>query len=211
MSKKAKAELRQDMRRVLASLDRRWVQAASGEISDNLRKLLIKEIDQEISHILVWSAHFPGEIDLSPFITGELEEREVYLPRALPDRTMTFVSIDTDWSSNFEAGWKGLPQPVEKSGRLYSPDWGPSTLVLVPGLAYDAQGGRIGRGGGYYDRFLADPRMHEAVVVGVGWSLQLVPAIAYEAHDIAMDWICHEREYFAAGSLCSSESLGDRR
>ncbi len=210
MGKKIKIELRQDMSRVLASLDRRWVQAASSEICENLRTLFRKEIDQPIEHILAWSAHFPGEVDLSSLITGELDAREVYLPRALPDRSMTFVSIDTDWSSKFEEGWRGLPQPVEKSGSLYSPDWGPSTLVLVPGLAFDGQGGRLGRGGGYYDRFLADPRMAEALVIGVCWSLQLVPSLPHEAHDIGMDWVCHEREYFAAGTLRGAELFGER-
>ena len=59
-------------------------------------------------------------------------------------------------------------------------------LILVPGVAFDARGGRLGQGGGYYDRFLAGPR---AMRVGICHDFALVERVPTQAHDLAMDSI----------------------
>jgi len=66
-------------------------------------------------------------------------------------------------------------------------------LVLVPGLAFDRQGYRIGYGGGYYDRFL--PRCPQATWVGLAYEAQLVADIFPEAWDIRLHHICTERGF----------------
>ncbi len=58
-------------------------------------------------------------------------------------------------------------------------------LVLVPGLAFDRQGGRLGRGRGYFDRLFARPEVR-ALRVGVGFELQLLSHVPVEAHDARM-------------------------
>lgn len=200
MAKKVRTETRQAMRRVLANLDRRWVNAASNELCGQLRTLIREECNPAPKHILAWAAYFPGEVDLSPLISSSLGEAAVYLPRVNPDYTMTFISVDAEWQESVEEGAGGIPQPRETSGTIYDTRWGPETLIVVPGLAFDESGNRLGRGGGYYDRFLADPALDEAVLVGACWSLQMVPQIPAEAHDVPMDWVCHERAFFAARS-----------
>lgn len=56
-------------------------------------------------------------------------------------------------------------------------------VILVPGLAFSARdGARLGRGGGYYDRLLAEPTMR-AQLVGVGFHMQLLPDVPCEPHD----------------------------
>ncbi len=68
---------------------------------------------------------------------------------------------------------------------------GSDVLVLVPGVAFDESGGRLGRGRGIWDRALADAR--GAVVFGVGYELQVVERIPREAHDRPMDALVTER------------------
>lgn len=58
-------------------------------------------------------------------------------------------------------------------------------LIIVPGLAFDNQGGRLGYGGGYYDTFLN--KQPNAVKIGVGFSNQLIEAVPMEEHDIWLD------------------------
>jgi len=67
---------------------------------------------------------------------------------------------------------------------------GPDTLVLVPGVAFDAEGGRLGRGGGAWDRALADSR--GAVIFGVGYEMQVVERVPREAHDRPMQALVTE-------------------
>jgi 5-formyltetrahydrofolate cyclo-ligase len=59
-------------------------------------------------------------------------------------------------------------------------------VVLVPGVAFDRRGGRLGFGGGYYDRFL--PLTH-ALRVGVSQTACLVDQLPCDPHDARMDWV----------------------
>lgn len=64
------------------------------------------------------------------------------------------------------------------------------TLVLVPGMAFDRSGMRLGRGGGFYDRFLAG--LAEVQTVGVCYAAQTVDGIPFGPNDIAVLWIATE-------------------
>lgn len=59
-------------------------------------------------------------------------------------------------------------------------------MVVVPAVAYDRQGNRVGRGKGYYDRLLRDTK---AVKIGVGYAFQLVDEIDCEPHDVRVDMV----------------------
>jgi 5-formyltetrahydrofolate cyclo-ligase len=63
-------------------------------------------------------------------------------------------------------------------------------LIVVPGLAFTVPGNRLGRGGGYYDRFLATVPT-TTLKVGVCFEFQLVPQIPPESHDVIMDVVVH--------------------
>lgn len=65
-------------------------------------------------------------------------------------------------------------------------------LVVVPGVAYDRNGNRLGRGKGFYDRLLTGCR---ATKVGVGYGFQLVDEIECEPHDVSMDIVITEDRY----------------
>jgi 5-formyltetrahydrofolate cyclo-ligase len=62
------------------------------------------------------------------------------------------------------------------------------TLALIPGMAFDAEGHRLGRGKGYYDRLL--PRLSRAYKMGVCFPFQMVDAVPSEPHDQKVDEVC---------------------
>lgn len=183
------------MKRVLANFDQRWVNAASGEIAQHLSSL-IASLPVEIDHVLAWSSFFPGEVDLSRFIEQSLEKYSIYLPRVLEDCSMTFVSIGDGWLESSQPGVFGMAEPATESGEIYTPENAPSTVVLVPGVAFDRRGSRLGRGKGCYDRFLARPGMKDAITIGVGFSLQLSSDVPTDSFDVMMNWVCTEEECF---------------
>jgi len=103
-------------------------------------------------------------------------------------------------SGPFEQNRWGIPEPPECTPCYFSPDSADSTLepefpllVLVPALAFDRKGMRLGRGGGYYDRFLASllvryaDRRDAITLAGVGFSLQIIDQVPGETHDISVD------------------------
>ena len=77
----------------------------------------------------------------------------------------------------------GIPEP---DGEQVS-DLSPITLILVPGRAYDAQGNRMGRGRGFYDRLL--PQLHHAIKAGVCFDCQKLPSVPTDENDIKMDFV----------------------
>ena len=210
MKSKKRNELRREMRKIVANLDPRWMKAASNELCSHLCSWIDHDLDREIRRVLAWTSFFPGEVDLSPFIQQQLLKREVYLPRSLPDRTMTFLSIGSDWSDQVEQGFMGIPEPNNSSGSLFVPESLEDCLIVVPGLAFDKSGNRIGRGKGYYDRFLGTSSMDQATKVGVCWKLQLVDHVPTHEHDVRMNWLCHE-EGMVDPDLEAVDSIGEVR
>lgn len=95
----------------------------------------------------------------------------------------------TDWTVDVVAGASLIREP-----RKVLPEADPTELdvVIVPGLAFDLHGRRLGRGGGYYDRLL--PRLRpQAVKIGVAWEVQIVDEVPTDAHDQRMDVVVTER------------------
>jgi 5-formyltetrahydrofolate cyclo-ligase len=74
------------------------------------------------------------------------------------------------------------------------------TAVIVPGLAFDRRGQRLGRGAGVYDRFLSTLAPH-TLRIGVIPDAQLVDALPTEPHDVPMHFVVTEKQVIAAASL----------
>ena len=103
-------------------------------------------------------------------------------PRLIPHK------ID-DPDQDLVAGYCGIPEP--DPGRSEPVDPGAIEAVLVPGAVFDPLGGRLGYGGGYYDRFLAleAPR---AVRIGIAFAAQVVERVPLLAHDQPLDYLVTE-------------------
>jgi len=86
------------------------------------------------------------------------------------------------------SGRYGVPEPTGPAVAL-----GPTDAVVVPGLAFDHEGRRLGRGGGYYDRTFP-PGAEAPFLVGVGFDLQRVEAVPADDRDRRMDAVVTERE-----------------
>ncbi len=72
-------------------------------------------------------------------------------------------------------------------------------VLIVPLVAFDAGGWRLGRGGGFYDRTIAELRAAGPVLTaGIAFSAQRVPQVPREAHDQRLDWIVTEEGAFRA-------------
>ncbi|MDR2512683.1 MAG: 5-formyltetrahydrofolate cyclo-ligase [Puniceicoccales bacterium] len=90
----------------------------------------------------------------------------------------------------------GILEPAPESPECALQD---TDCVLVPGLAFDLSGRRIGRGGGYYDRFLVQlPPCVPRIALAREW--QLFPSVPAETHDARMDWILTPERICACAS-----------
>ncbi|HUP20327.1 MAG TPA: 5-formyltetrahydrofolate cyclo-ligase [Gemmatimonadota bacterium] len=131
-------------------------------------------------------------------LEGEVETREiaaaalaagkrVYCPRVrwTPRGLDTFEIASLE---DLERNRRGLWEPSPARARRAEPDERPD-LILVPGLAFDREGGRIGYGAGLYDRFLVSTDVPR---VALAFSLQVIDRVPAEDHDVPVDWIVTE-------------------
>lgn len=119
--------------------------------------------------------------------------RMVVLPRVdAPARMLALHRID-DLTRDVAPGRHGVPEPRPECERIAPDaiDW-----VLVPGVAFDTLGHRLGYGGGYYDRLLPLLAPEIARVAGA-FELQIVDAVPHAAHDLPVDAIVTESRQIA--------------
>jgi 5-formyltetrahydrofolate cyclo-ligase len=91
-------------------------------------------------------------------------------------------------------GQWNIPRPSDQSP-LVEPD-----VLLVPMLAFDRKGYRLGYGGGFYDRTLAKFRAKKTIVaIGVAYAAQVIDAVPRDDHDQPLDYIMTEKEVFRCG------------
>ncbi len=116
----------------------------------------------------------PDEVDISPLF--QTLEKQFYIPAF--DAAIGSYRL-AQLSKEFNVGKFGILEPV-------SPVFAPEKLdlIIVPGIAFDRAGHRIGRGGGFYDRLL--PQYH-AVRVGACFDFQCLETVPAEPHDCRMD------------------------
>lgn len=128
-----------------------------------------------------------GELSLDRWIEQALERgQRVALPRVSGPGQMDFVEV-TDLKAQLAPGAYGLLEPV-------GPPLDEALIhtALIPGVAFDLEGGRLGQGGGFYDRWLARRQDSglKTLKVGVGYAWQLLDEpLVLDAHDQRMDWL----------------------
>jgi 5-formyltetrahydrofolate cyclo-ligase len=100
-------------------------------------------------------------------------------------RVLAYTSIVGEPETSPFLHWCGrLGKVVAVPEDDIEPTW--ADIVIVPGLAFTLDGGRLGQGGGWYDRFLPD-RRRDCLAVGVCFAEQVVDMLPVEAHDVRVD------------------------
>lgn len=136
----------------------------------------------------------PSEVDLRPLLAEGLASGvEVSVPESSPDGTFRPCRLRSLAAAELETDAMGIavpkvrePVPLERI-----------EVVLVPGVAFDAAGRRLGRGGGFYDRFLKRlPR--PAATVGVCFRVQRVDQIPVGPDDMPVEWLAMSGDVVAA-------------
>ena len=171
-----KAQAREEIRRRLEGLSREQHAEASNRILDHV--LGLPEFVQ--AHTVLLFVPLPDEVDVIPVINHALDARKtVAVPKVdLRHRSMWAARL-RDPDRDLKIGSYGIPEP--RFGETIEP--GAIDFVLVPARAFDRQGNRLGRGAGYYDRYMASPGFR-AVRCGVAFAAQLLDDLPHDAHDL---------------------------
>lgn len=176
-----KHTLREEMRARRAQLTERTSSLASRQLSH----YLLTTPRFMISEAIAGYHAFGSEADVTWFLRAALmNQRRLFLPRVLEGNEMEFVEVwDLD---TLVPGAFGILEPVGPPTPIHEID-----AFLVPGLAFDLEGGRLGMGKGFYDRALESCRP-DAMLLGVGYEMQLLESVPTQPHDISLHGFASE-------------------
>ena len=135
---------------------------------------------------IMFFVSFNSEVNTHNMIKNSLKNKTVIVPKVVNNEIEPSIIIDFD--NLISSGKFGILEPIEAMKIAYKN----IDLVLVPGIAFDIEGHRIGYGFGYYDKFLK--KVPKAVKIGLCFDFQVVDKVPREEHDVPVDLIVTDKE-----------------
>lgn len=188
--RRRKVELRTTAKHILAQIDRSDVILRS----KIMRKLLYDSPLWQAARSILLFAPIVSEPDLLPM---NFQEKEIYCLKSLNSH---YEPVAISSHDDLKLGPRGIREPLsERTFPLEKID-----LILVPGLAFDRKGRRLGRGGGHYDRILGRSACI-GTIIGACFTSQILPEIPHENHDSLVSVLLTEEGW----TPCSGSSIQD--
>ncbi|MCK4327413.1 MAG: 5-formyltetrahydrofolate cyclo-ligase [Candidatus Diapherotrites archaeon] len=149
--------------------------------SGAIAKRLFQQPEYQSAKSVLLYFSIGSEVDTCKIIRDALKTKKVFLP-FVEGGEMGYAQIQS--MEGLEPGKYGIMEPLDKEPSSAGLD-----LVVVPGIAFDESGHRVGYGGGYYDRFLPAAN---AFTIGLAYDAQVIEDIPAEGHDCPVKKIVTE-------------------
>jgi 5-formyltetrahydrofolate cyclo-ligase len=170
-------------------------------MDESVRATASRTIVQEVialaayreSSVVLAYASFGSELQTDGFVRSVLDQgKTLVLPKV--NRAKAFLDLYEveDPERDLEAGVWGIPEP-RAGNRAVGLD--AVEFVLVPGVAFDSRGGRLGHGAGFYDKLLGSSDRRPYLVAGA-FENQMVEKVPVDQHDVLMDMVISESEIY---------------
>lgn len=174
----AKAGLRSKLRAALVKISPAVRTVESADLRGRLNA------EMQSARTILFFAPLPDELDVWPLLEESLADGKIV---ALPFFDPGKKTYSARWINNpaqeIVAGKFGVREPLSTCAQIPLEEF---NLILVPGMAFDLHGNRLGRGRGFYDRLL---KTAGGIKCGVAYDFQLLDKIPTEPHDAKVDFI----------------------
>jgi len=180
---------------------RQRIIAARDELTPTLQARLSKEIVRQLCSLAAYGAartvlgylNFGSELQSELWVRQALTDgKQVLLPRVnKAGRHLEMFEIH-DPDNDVAPGAYGIREPIPERCRHFDAP-GEIDLILLPGVAFDRTGGRLGYGGGFFDKLLAHLPRRPVLIAGA-FALQVIDAVPQESTDHRVDWLVTEHE-----------------
>ncbi len=189
-------EAKRSARIAAVSARDRLDRAARNGASDSAAARLLRLPEIAAAEFVMVYFALPTEIDpLSAAIALRSRRVTISYPRVESPGVLGVYAVEDE--SGLVQGPFGLSEPAD-TARILDPTL--IDAVIVPGVAFDQRGGRLGYGGGYYDRLL--PRLRpDCARIGLAFDEQLLALVPAESHDVAMDLVVTQTRVIRASGL----------
>lgn len=175
-----KSEIRRNIKRMRMMLSEMEKEEAASEVFAQLEKTAAFMMAQ---NILMYHS-LPDELSTISFLKKWRDRKNFFLPRVNGVNLDLLPYIE----SELERGAFDIEEP--QGSELANVE--DIDLMIIPAVAFDRKGNRLGRGKGFYDRLLATSR---ATKIGVGYEFQLMEELPSEEHDVPMDMVITQYSY----------------
>lgn len=172
---------KQALRKEIRDKKRAMTEAEIVAASQRLAELFVASEAYRQAKTIYGYLPYNQEVRTVPMLQQALADgKRVAVPKCYGDE-MRFIYLED--LSQVEKGYCGIPEPIADEPLADDK----TALVLMPGLAFDPQGHRMGYGGGFYDKFLEKEPNHPTIALCYGF--QMLEHLETEAHDIPVDTV----------------------
>ena len=170
---------KKELRSMIRARKRAMTEAEIAEKSEKLGKLFAESALYKNARTIYGYMPYNQEVRTVPMLEQALRDgKKVAVPKCYGEE-MRFIYLDD--LTQGEKGYANIPEPI--ADEPVADD--ETALVLMPGLAFDPQGHRIGYGGGFYYKFLAKEPSHPTLALC--YDFQMLPLLETEAHELPVD------------------------
>lgn len=185
-----KKELRKKILSIRDSLSNGEITKKSEEIKERLFSLKEYQNNKNVMFFL----SFGKEVRTESMVRESLSnKKKIIVPKTDVKNKALILSWLKDYDKDLAPGLWGIPEPSPEAIRLANPK--EIDLVIVPGVAFDLKGNRLGYGGGFYDRFF--PTLREGVpLISISFNCQIVDKVPTTIYDKKVDSLITEDNVF---------------
>ncbi len=191
-----KEALRRKMKQIRDAIP----EESRSEQNKTITNIILNTALYESAAFILTYVSFGSEVDTTALIQHAIRDgKKVYVPKVLSNGVMDFFQCDD--LSRLQPGAMGIPEPEADPCALFpytthiSLDSAENCMILVPGLAFDKKLGRLGFGGGFYDRYLSHFR--KKMAIGMAFNEQMIDEVPMGQEDVPVDLVVTpERAYF---------------
>ena len=170
-----------ELRREIRARKRAMTEVEIEERSARLAQLFFASRAYQNAKTIYGYLPYNQEVRTVPMLERALKDgKKIAVPKVYGEE-MKFLYLDD--LNAVAKGYAGIPEPIADEPVAHDE----TALVLMPGLAFDPQGHRIGYGGGFYDKFLAAEPNHPTLALC--YEFQMLPKLDVEDHDIPVDTV----------------------
>lgn len=190
------ADEKKYLRQILTESRTRLLSARATALSKQVQERLLESDFYRRSRCVVLYAEKDNEVATEQIFADALASgRRVLFPRMTPEFGLSLVRVCS--RDELRLGTFGLLEPT--GSEIVPPAKLGRALICVPGVAFSLEGQRLGRGGGYYDRLLAETGS-QAVTAGLAYSFQVLDRLPESPDDRRLQLIVTESGVYAAGA-----------
>ncbi|MCZ6784720.1 MAG: 5-formyltetrahydrofolate cyclo-ligase [Proteobacteria bacterium] len=189
------AERKRALRRQMAPLRRALSAAESAAVGAAAATLVVATPEFARARVVALYAARSDEVSTRRLYEELRRVRKRWVVPRCTDTGLEFAATG-DWD-DLRPGRYGVLEPPAEAEAV---ELGPGDLVIVPGVAFDARGGRLGRGRGYYDRTFPPGRAASPILFGLAASFQIVDEVPAGPADRGMDAVVTERGLIRGGT-----------